>query len=299
MTPQPGIFAVGAPEHCYLELDAAPGSEPADLVGALAALLGPSSDVAGACLTVGVRPELWRAVAPGATPPDAASFEDVVGPELTMPATQHDAWVWIAGGSRSAVFDVAVTVTGALRPRFAVASEIGGWVYRTDRDLTGFVDGTENPSPVEAPDVAIRNEGPGEGSSVLLFQQWRHLSTFAELAVPGQERVIGRTKADSVELDENVMPADAHVRRNVIEEGGEELAIFRRNTSYGGSSDHGTVFVGFCASRHPLDRMLRRMAGVEDGVRDALTRYTVPLTGAYYVVPALGDLAGFAGLPEG
>ena len=298
MTPQPGIFAVGAPEHCYLELGATPGSEPADLVGALAALLGPSSEVAGACLTVGIRPELWRAVAPDATPPDAASFEDVVGPEITMPATQHDAWVWIAGGSRSAVFDGATSALRSLRPLCALAHEIDGWVYRTRRDLTGFIDGTENPSPVEAPDVAVRTEEPGKGASVLLFQQWQHLDTFAELAVPEQERVIGRTKEDSVELDEDVMPADSHVSRNVIEEGGEELAIYRRNTSYGGASDHGTVFVGFCASRHPLDRMLRRMAGAEDGLRDALTRYTVPLTGAYYVVPALEDLAGFADLSD-
>ena len=134
---------------------------------------------------------------------------------------------------------------------------------------------------------------------MLLFQQWRHLDTFAELTVQEQERIIGRTKADSVELDEDVMPADSHVSRNVVEEDGEELAIYRRNTSYGGPSDHGTVFVGFCATRHPLDRMLRRMAGAEDGVRDALTRHAVPLTGAYYVVPALDALASFVDLPAG
>lgn len=91
MTPQPGIFAVGAPEHCYLELDAVPGSEPTELVGALAGLLGPSSGIAGVSVTLGVRPELWRAAAPDAAPPDAESFEDVAGPEITMPATQHDA----------------------------------------------------------------------------------------------------------------------------------------------------------------------------------------------------------------
>ncbi len=196
------------------------------------------------------------------------------------------------------MFDVAVSVSRSLRPRFGVAHEIGGWVYRTERDLTGFIDGTENPAPVEAPEAAIRTESPGEGSSVLLFQQWRHLDTFAELPVAEQERVIGRTKADSVELGEDVMPPDSHVSRTVIEEEGEELAIYRRNTSYGGPSDHGTVFVGFCARRHPLERMLRRMAGAEDGVRDALTRYTVPLTGAYYVVPALDALADVVDQPD-
>ena len=89
------------------------------------------------------------------------------------------------------------------------------------------------------------------------------------------------------------MPADSHVSRNVIEEDGEELAIYRRNTAYGGPTEHGTLFVGFCAEQRTLELMLGRMAGVGDGIRDALTRHTTALTGAYYVAPAMPALRRF------
>ena len=88
---------------------------------------------------------------------------------------------------------------------------------------TGFIDGTENPSLIEAPDVAVLGQGRGTGSSVLLYQKWAHENTWEALSVEEQEKVIGRTKADSVELAEDVMPADSHVSRNVVEEEGEEL----------------------------------------------------------------------------
>ncbi|HET9689539.1 MAG TPA: Dyp-type peroxidase [Acidimicrobiales bacterium] len=296
MHAQPGIFALGAPEHCYLELDLATGVSGADLAGALAALVGPETTIAGVNLVVGVRPELWADAVPGAAPPGGASFEEVRGADLVMPATQHDAWVWVAGGSRSAVFDAGRRVIAAVGPVATVAAEVTGWLYDHQRDLTGFVDGTENPSLLEAGAVAIRAEAPGAGAGVVLVQQWRHLPSWGALAVAEQERVIGRTKHDSVELDEAVMPADAHVARNVIEEHGGELEIFRRNTAYGGPTDHGTYFVGFCAGRHPLQRMLESMAGVPDGVRDALTRYTEPLSGAYYTVPSVEALAAL--LPD-
>ena len=87
------------------------------------------------------------------------------------------------------------------------------------------------------------------------------------------------------------MPADSHVSRTVVEEGGEELEIYRRNTAYGGPTEHGTMFVAFCREQRPFDVMLRRMTGVDDGVRDALTRHTEPLSGAYYVAPSLPALS--------
>ena len=229
-------------------------------------------------------------VAPGTAPADARSFTEVAGPEVTMPASQHDAWMWLAGGSRDAVFDGTLAVLRSVRGVAVVASEITGWVYRHDRDLTGFIDGTENPAPAEAPHVAVVPEGPAAGSSVVLIQKWVHHESFAALSDPEQEKVIGRTKADSVELAEDAMPADSHVSRNVIEEDGEELAIYRRNTAYGGPTEHGTLFVGFCAQLRTLDLMLQRMAGVGDGIRDALTRHTSAVTGAYYVVPSLSSL---------
>ena len=103
---------------------------------------------------------------------------------------------------------------------------------------------------------------------------------------------MGRTKADSVELDEK--PESSHVARTDQDELGQ---IFRRNTPYGTVTDHGTVFVGFSATQAPLADMLDSMAG-RGGVRDELTRYSTPLTGGYYFVPSADDLLAFAS-PEG
>jgi len=291
--PQPGIFALGTVEHCCVELDLAAGQEPAELVSALAALSGPETTVAGVGVVLAFRPELWATVAPDNAPPGVRSFEETAGEGWRMPATQHDAWLWVAGGARDAVFDSTLTVLRQLDGLATVAHEVGGWIYQHTRDLTGFVDGTENPPMIEALDVAAVADGPGAGASVVLVQQWRHQASFVALKVEEQERIIGRTKPDSIELDEADMPADSHVSRNVVEQDGQELAIYRRNTAYGGVSEYGTMFVAFCAEQRPFELMLRRMAGHGDGIRDALTRHTTPLTGAYYVAPSLPALAAF------
>jgi porphyrinogen peroxidase len=298
VTAQPGIFALGTSEHCYLELDLAPDAAPETLVTRLAGLTGPLSTVGGVNLVVGFRPDLWRALAPDATPADAADWtDDLVGPDgFTMPATQHDAWVWVSGGDRTAVFDNSRAVLAAVGPITRIGSEVGGWLYRHDRDLTGFIDGTENPSVLEAPEVATVPAGEtGAGASVVLHQLWRHdTGGWDSIGEHGQELAMGRTKADSIEFDPAAMPADAHVARTKVEVDGVEHDIFRRNVAYGGVTDHGTVFVGFAQDQWRMAEMLRRMAGVGDGIRCALTRYVTPITGAYYVVPALEALSRFA-----
>ncbi len=297
MHAQPGIFALGTTEHCYLEFDLRAGVDATELVRAAAGVEIGLSTTGGVNVVVGVRPSLWAASAPVEhRPADVADWtEDIVGPDgFTMPATPHDLWLWISGGDRRAVFDCARSSIDALRDCADVAREINGWLYGHDRDLTGFIDGTENPSALEAPDVVARRDGvPGAGSSVVLHQLWPHDSpAWDARTTHEQELVMGRTKPDSVELDD--MPADAHVARTVLEVDGEELDIFRRNVAYGGVTDHGTVFVGFSHDQWRMSEMLRRMAGVADGIRCALTRYTHPVSGAYYVVPSVEGLLALA-----
>jgi putative iron-dependent peroxidase len=299
-TAQFGIFAVGTSSHCYLEFRARPEVTADELIRAVADLEEPHTTVGGVNLVAGIRPSLWSAVAPQATPAGAADFDaPVTGPgRFAMPATQHDIWLWVAGAAPDLVFDVATGIVAQLHPVAELATEITGWSYRHSRDLTGFEDGTENPPLAEAVEAAIVPAGqPGEGASVVLVQQWvHHANYWNNLDVAAQERVMGRTKADSVELDDDSKPADSHVARTVIaDESGLELPIFRRNVPYGSVIDHGTVFVGFSFDQRRMSRMLERMVGAEDGIRDALTRYTTPLTGAYYVVPAVEALRGFAG----
>ena len=287
---------MGTPEHCYLELDLHPDADPVALVRTVAGLTGPMSRTGGVNVVTAFRPELWERVAPGQAPSDAASFDEPIGGPggFAMPATQADAWVWLAGGDRTAVFDNARAVIEALRELAVVAREVTGWVYRYDRDLTGFIDGTENPSLLEAPGVVAVPEGPGAGSCIVLFQVWRHDSLAWEtLGVRGQEMAMGRTKADSIEFPEDEMPPSAHVARTTIEKDGEEFRIFRRNVAYGGVTDHGTAFVGFAQDQWRIAEMLRRMAGATDRIRDGLTHWLVPLSGAFYTVPSVEALGRF------
>lgn len=292
-TPQTGIFAIGTSSHAYLELDVAAGMSTAAAVERVASLREPRTTIGGVNLVAGFRPELWAAVAPSATPPGVAGFDEaIVGVNGSiLPATQHDIVIWLTGASYDVVFDLSRAVVMSLSDTAVLENEIVGWPYHHDLDLTGFIDGTENPSLVEATTVAIVPDGaPGAGSSVLLLQQWEHDAIGWEaMSIEAQEDIIGRRKADSEELDPK--PPTSHVARTDQDTFGK---IFRRNMPYGTVTDHGTMFVGFCNDRRPLDAMLESMAGLRTGARDTLTRFTKPLTGAYYFIPSRSALVRFS-----
>jgi porphyrinogen peroxidase len=292
-SPQPGIFALGTNSHAYLELDVAPGAEPLDAVVLVASLREPRTTIGGVNLVAGFRPELWATVAPDAAPAGLTGFDEPVrGPDgYELPATQHDIVVWLTGASYDVVFDLSRGVVAALAGRATLANEIVGWPYHHDRDLTGFIDGTENPSLVDAMTVAVIPEGePGEGGSIFLLQQWEHDALeWDALPVATQESIIGRRKADSAELDPK--PPMSHVARTDQDTFGQ---IFRRNIGYGSVDRHGTIFSGFSADQRILAAMLDSMVGRGDGPADALTRFARALTGAYYVIPAAERLAELA-----
>jgi putative iron-dependent peroxidase len=248
----------------------------------------------GVNLVAGFRPELWRTVMPEHTPANLIGFNaDLIGSDgYVMPATQHDAMMWISGSAYDVVFDIAREVIAVLKTLATVAEESSSWPYRHDRDLTGFIDGSENPTLIDAPAIALIPEGsPGAGGSILLLQRWSHDSTTWEsLPVARQEQVIGRTKDESAELE--LKAPESHVARTDQDRFGK---IFRRNMPYGTVTDHGTMFVGFSADQERLRTMLESMAGVTEGVRDALTIYTTPLSGAYYFIPSTDMLRRVSG----
>ena len=261
------------------------GQNGRDLVAAISSFREPRTTLGGVNLVVGFRPELWRQVAPGDTPAEITGFnEDLIGIDgFVMPATQHDAVLWLCGSAYDVVFDVSHQAIDQLKGLASVADETSSWPYRHDRDLTGFIDGSENPNLIEAPEVALIPEGsPGAAGSILLLQKWPHdRAMWESLTDANQELVIGRKKLDSIELEDK--PADSHVASTDQDKFGK---IFRRNMPYGTVTDHGTMFVGFSADQQRLATMLESMAGLTTGVRDALTRYTRPISGAYYFVPA-------------
>jgi putative iron-dependent peroxidase len=243
----------------------------------------------GVNLVVGFRPEIWQEIVPDEAPPGIAGFDDdlVGGDGFVMPGTQRDAVLWLSGSAYDVIFDVARAAIAELAPLASVADETSSWPYRHDRDLTGFIDGTENPDLIDAPGLVLIPEGrPGAGGTILLLQKWVHeAAAWEALPYDEQERIIGRRKLDSVELEDK--PADSHVASTDQDDFGK---IFRRNMPYGTVGDHGTMFVGFCSEQGPLETMLESMAGADGGDRDALTRYTRPLSGAYYFVPSTESL---------
>ena len=182
MTIQPGILALGASEHNYLEFDLREKAQPYAVLQALYRVLNHST-THGANLVVGVRPSLWAQLVPDKRGAGLRDFsEEIVGRDgFTMPATQRDLWVWISGSDRSVVFDAATFTIDSLHSHTYVRSDTAGWVYHSTRDLTGFEDGTENPPALEAPGVIEIPAGQlGAGGSVLLFQLWSHTSKWRD-----------------------------------------------------------------------------------------------------------------------
>jgi putative iron-dependent peroxidase len=293
-TPQAGIFALGTSSHAYLEFDLLDAKKCNAFASTISAIREPRTTTGGVNFVIGFRPELWSAIVPSDAPPGLEGFnKEIRGTEgFVMPNTQHDALVWLSGSAYDVIFDMARSVVRDLTGQASLAEETSSWSYRHDRDLTGFVDGSENPTLLDAPDAALLPEGvPGAAGTVLLLQKWKHdVREWEALPVAQQERVMGRTKLDSVELENK--PSDSHVARTDQDEFGN---IFRRNMPYGVVDDHGTMFVGFSADQKRLSRMLASMAGLVTGTRDALTRFTQPLTGSYYFVPSVESLRQLRG----
>jgi putative iron-dependent peroxidase len=288
-TAQAGIFALGTSSHAYLEFDLLEAQKRRDFASAISAIREPRTTTGGVNFVIGFRPELWRAIVPEDAPANVEGFnKEMQGTDgFVMPATQHDALVWLSGSSYDVLFDMARSVMQDLAGLASLGEETSSWPYRHDRDLTGFVDGSENPTLLDAPVAALLPEGvPGAAGSVLLLQKWKHdVAQWEAVPVDQQEQIIGRTKLDSIELKNK--PSDSHVARTDQDEFGN---IFRRNMPYGNVEDHGTMFVGFSADQKRLSRMLESMAGLMTGTRDALTRFTQPLTGSYYFVPSVESL---------
>jgi putative iron-dependent peroxidase len=288
-TPQAGIFALGTSSHAYLEFDVLDAKKYEEFASTIAAIREPRTTTGGVNFVIGFRPELWRDLVPEDMPAGVEGFnKEIRGTEgFVMPSTQHDAVVWLSGSAYDVIFDMARSVVRDLAGQASLGEETSSWPYRHDRDLTGFIDGSENPTLLDAPTAALLPEGvPGAAGTILLLQKWKHKTAEWEaLPVKQQERIMGRSKLDSIEMENK--PPDSHVARTDQDEFGH---IFRRNMPYGKVDDHGTVFVGFSAEQKRLSRMLDSMAGLITGTRDALTRFTEPLTGSYYFVPSVESL---------
>ncbi|MBZ0253447.1 MAG: Dyp-type peroxidase, partial [Candidatus Methylomirabilis sp.] len=214
---------------------------------------------------------------------------------LSAPATGGDLLLHIHSNRPDLNFELAMRARRALGPAARVLDEVHGFRYLDARDLTGFIDGTENPKGAERAEVALvgKEDAAFAGGSFVIAQRYVHdLAKFGKASLAEQEGTIGRRKKDSVELSDKKKPASAHIARVVIEEDGEELEIVRHSFPYGTTSEHGLFFIAYNKTLDTFEKMLRRMFGVSgDGLHDRLMDFTRAVSGGFFFAPSLETLA--------
>lgn len=293
ITPQNGIFAQGTHAHYFLELDILPDVAPKRALASLAALRAPDVSAGGVNFVIAFGPDFWKAIAPTQVPADLAPFPEIkradLPPNIPSPAKPHAVWLWFSGSTPDVVFDHARLAWLSVQDVCSLASEQPAFVYKDSRDMTGFIDGTQNPTPLEAPNVALIPTGQtGGGGSHVLVMRWVHnLEAFHALPVEEQERIIGRKKPDSAALTREQRHPTGHLARVQIDEDGKEIEIYRRSVPYGTVKEHGLYFVGFSAEQRRFLMMLRSMTGMSDGQHDRLTDFSRPVSAAFYFAPSL------------
>jgi porphyrinogen peroxidase len=218
------------------------------------------------------------------------AFPTLCGPGCAIPSTQGAAWTLLRGDDRGEVHHRTRALLRSLGSSFVVADDVECFVHRGGRDLSGYEDGTENPKGDDAVATAIAaGAGPGmDGASFAAVQRWTHdLESF--LAKPKRQRdaIIGRRIDDNAEIDD--APATAHVKRAAQESYEPPAFMVRRSMPWSDGADEGLVFIAFGASLDPYERVLNRMAGLTDGIVDALFSYSRPVTGGYYFCPPVQD----------
>lgn len=278
--PQGGILAPVPPLSRYLEFSLTPDADPGNSLSGLGALYIDGETV------FGFGPGLVRGL--GKTVPPLHTFPAISGPGCEVPSTQADILCWIRGDDRGVITHMGRTVAQTLAPAFHCTRLVDGFCYGNSQDLTGYEDGTENPTGEDAVAAAVASGlGPGlDGSSFVAIQQWVHdLDHFEGLSEEERDNVFGRHIADNEEFDE--APESAHVKRTAQESFEPEAFMVRRSMPWADADGEGLVFVSFGKSFDAFEAVLNRMAGLEDGIVDALFRFSRPVSGSYFWCPPL------------
>jgi putative iron-dependent peroxidase len=277
-----------------------PGGNASSVARAIARMPGLGAKVAALdrrarlVSTVSIGPELWDAISPGRRPRGLRPFAAIEAGRHRAPSTGGDLLLHIVSQRADLNFELAQRALGELGDTVAVMDDVTGFRYLDGRDLTGFIDGSENPKGKQRAVVALigAEDRDFAGGSFVFTQRYVHdLTTWALVPLREQEGAVGRRKRDSKELSDRVKPPTAHIRRVVIEENGQELEIVRHSFPYGTVVEAGLFFIAYTKSLDIPERMLRRMLGVAgDGLHDHLMDFTRAVTGAHFFAPSLRTL---------
>lgn len=240
--------------------------------------------------SVAFGPELWTKLYPQ-NPEGFKQLEPIQG-SFTMPVVPADVLIHIASARTDICFALSQSFFDGIQDQVEVLDERVCFRYLDGRDLTGFIDGTENPQfPDDRAETALLGEDAGifaDGSFVFAQRYVHNLESWKRLKVDAQEHVIGRTKLESIELDDDLKPENAHIARTVIEDDeGEELEILRHSLPYGdGQGEQGLFFIAYTKDLTRIDQMLLRMFGTSgDGIHDRLLHFVTAVDGAYFFAP--------------
>ena len=279
---QPSILPGGPRAARYLSFSCRRGASSSATRSAVESL------AADERMTVGLGEPLiahWGGAIGGLT-----SFPAMSGPGVEVPSTQHALWLWLRGDDHGELVNRSIALADALAEGFVLEQAVDAFKHGKDelgRDLTGYEDGTENPTG----DAALEATFDGDGSSFVAVQQWVHdLRAFYAHPQDEQDLIIGRRKSDNEEIED--APESAHVKRTEQESFDPAAFVLRRSMPYADPDGEGLVFVAFGRSLDAYEAQMRRMAGHEDGITDALFRFSRPVTGGYYWCPPSrnGDL---------
>ena len=300
-TPQPGVLPAGGAHAYFLTLTTSDGVERTALIRAIREILPTARALAtrekraGLLCALGIGSGLWDRLSPASRPAGLRPFRAVEANGRVAPATGGDLLVQISSGRHDLNVDLAMGLVRRLQPVAAVTEEIHGFHYRDSRDLTGFIDGTENPKGKARAVAALigAEDRCFAGGSYVAVQRYVHdLERWRQLDDREQERIIGRTKRSSVELSKSKKPETAHISRVVIEQEGKELQILRQSYPWGTVREAGLYFVAYTKSLDIFDLMLARMMGAtSDGRHDRLMEFSRAVTGATFFAPSMETLA--------
>jgi putative iron-dependent peroxidase len=281
-----------------------------DAAAVVKATLGSASDVLknvafrdlGASLscTVAIGSRVWDAVTGHPRPAELHEFSPVVGAHHTAIATPGDILLHIRSDRRDLCFELERQLLDLFGDAVAVADETVGFRYFDARDLLGFVDGTANPVGPALPEATLVGaEDPAvEGGAYVVVQKYSHpLAAWRALSTEQQEAIMGRTKADNIELDDATEGQKSHKTLATIVDDAGEHDILRDNMPFGspGSGEFGTYFIGYARHLWVIERMLQRMfIGDPPGVHDRLLDFSTPLTGSVFFAPSAELLDGLA-----
>jgi putative iron-dependent peroxidase len=287
---QPGIFDAPPPVARYVLFNLA---EQADAQAIREAFRRVSPLVNGSDVVVGIGPSLVQKL--GAEVPGLHEFPDFSRAGVKVPSTPGTLWCWLRGSDLGDLLHVTRKVQKALAPAFTVRHVLDAFSHAVGesghgRDLTGFEDGTENPVGEKAEEAAfVHGAGEGlDGSSYVAVQQWVHdLDAFEKLGDQERDHHFGRRLADNEEIED--APETAHVKRTAQESFDPEAFVLRRSMPWMLSMQAGLMFVAFGKSHQAFEQQMRRMAGHDDGIVDAMFRISKPVTGAYFWCPPMKD----------